>query len=158
MVAAPAPLPAFPFRWDPETEILSGRQDVSGTAEGFTGSWEIECPTGAVVVLETTGGVLGGIEVVVWPDVERAALTMPHAAPPGRIVLEAPAGGTAGVVQVEAPIAAAATASETLVRVTFGTAPARSVRIARNVVVDLDAAGCLAGLWLDDLPPFQQGG
>ncbi|HEX9633603.1 MAG TPA: hypothetical protein VGA02_14175 [Gemmatimonadales bacterium] len=131
--AAPAPLPAFPFRWDAETEILSGRQDLSDAPAGFTGSWEIESPTGAVVVLETTGGVPGGIEVVAWPDVERAALTVPHAAAPGRVILEA------------------------LIRLKFGTPPARSVRIAENVIVDLDAAGCLGGLWLDALPPFEQG-
>lgn len=155
--AAAPPLPAFPFRWDAETEILSGRQDVSDAPAGFTGSWEIESPTGAVVVLETTGGVLGGIEVVVWPDVARAALTVPHAAAPGRVMLEAPAGQSAGVIEIELPIAGAATASETLIRLSFGTPPARSVRIAENVIVDLDAAGCLAGLWLDALPPFEQG-
>jgi hypothetical protein len=153
----PVPLPAFPFRWDLETEILSGRQEVEGTAGGFTGSWEIESPTGAVLTLETTGGVLGGIEVVVWPDVERAALTVPHEAPVGRVVLEAPGGEKRGVVEVEAPITGAATASETLVRLAFGTARARSVRIAANVIVDLDADGHLAGLWLEDLPLFQQG-
>jgi len=155
--AVPAPLPAFPFRWDLETEILSGRQVVEGTPAGFTGSWEIESATGAVLTLETTGGVLGGIEVVVWPDVERVALTVPHEAPAGRVALEAPGGQTTGVLEVEAPITAAATASETLVRLAFGTARARSVRVAENVVVDLDAQGHLAGLWLEDLPLFPQG-
>ena len=166
VTAVPAPLPAFPFRWDIETEILSGRQEVEGPPTGFTGSWEIESPTGAVLTLETTGGVLGGIEVVVWPDVERAALAVPRKAPAGRVALEAPAGRvaleapggqTTGVLEVEAPITAAATASETLVRLAFGTARARSVRIAENVVVDLDAGGHLAGLWLEDLPLFPQG-
>lgn len=157
IVPAPAPLPPFPFHWDQETEILSGRHDLPRAATGFTGSWEIESPTGAVLVLETTGGVLGGIEVVVWPDVERAVLTVPHEAPPGRLVLEAPDGQTAGVLEVEAPIGAAATASETLVRLTFGPPRTRSVRIAANVVADVDADGRLAGLWLEDLPLFQQG-
>jgi len=155
-VPAAAPLPAFPFRWDSETEILAGRQDVPDPTGGFTGSWEVESPTGAVLVLETTGGVLGGVEVVVWPDVERASLAVPRDAPPGRVLLEAPDGQDAGVLEVEAPIAAAATPSETLVRLTFGTPRARSVRIAANVVVDLDAEGHLAGLWLEDLPLFQQ--
>ena len=157
VTAVPAPLPAFPFRWDIETEILSGRQEVEGPPTGFTGSWEIESPTGAVLTLETTGGVLGGIEVVVWPDVERAALAVPRKAPAGRVALEAPGGQKTGVLEVEAPITGAATASETLVRLAFGTARARSVRIAENVVVDLDADGHLAGLWLEDLPLFPQG-
>jgi len=154
---APAPLPPFPFHWDVETEILSGRRDLPPASTGFTGSWEIESPTGAVLVLETTGGVLGGIEVVVWPDVEQAALKVPHEAPPGRVVLEAPNAQTAGVLEIEAAIGAAATPSETLVRLTFGLPRARSVRIAANVVVDLDAEGRLAGLWLENLPLFPQG-
>lgn len=155
--SANRPLPAFPFRWDTETEILSGRQDVTAASDGFTGSWELESPTGAVVVLETEGGVLCGIEVVVWPDVERAALVVPHEAPASRVVLEPPSAETAGILEIETPITGAADAAETLVHLRFGPSRARSVRIAGNVVVDLDAEGRLAGIWLQDLPPFPQG-
>jgi hypothetical protein len=154
---ADRPLPAFPFRWDAETEILSGRQTVTEKTTGFTGSWELESATGAVVVLETEGGVLCGIEVVVWPDVERAALVVPHDAPAGRVVLEPPSAEAAGVLEVDTPITGAADASETLVHLGLGSSRAQSVRIAGNVVIDLSADGHLVGLWLQHLPPFPQG-
>lgn len=154
---ADRPLPAFPFRWDTETEILSGRQEVAAGSAGFTGSWEIESPTGAVIILETTDGVLCGLEVVVWPDVERAALVVPHDAPVGRVVLEPPGAETTGVLEIETPITGSASASETVMYLQVGASRARSVRIADNVVVDLDAGGHLAGVWLQDLPLFPPG-
>ncbi|MDH4351200.1 MAG: DUF2283 domain-containing protein, partial [Gemmatimonadota bacterium] len=120
------------------------------------GSWELENSTGAVILLETERGVLCGVEVVVWPDVERATLVAPHDAPAGRVRLEPPAGETTGVLEVDTPISGAANASETLVHLRFGPGRARSVRIAGNVVVDLDADGHLAGIWLQDLPLFPQ--
>lgn len=152
------PLPAFPFHWDVETEILAGRHALDQAAAGFTGAWELESPSGAVIVLETVGGTLCGIEVVVWPDVERGTLVVPHDAPVARLAIAAPNGEQAGVIELEAPIAAAANAAETIVHLRVGGARARSVRIAENVVADLDADGRLAGFWLHDLPLFPQGG
>lgn len=156
---AEAPLPAFDFRWDVETEILAGRHAVAVRKDAPAVAWELEGPDGAVVVLETADGVLCGIEVVVWPDVERATrLAAPHPAAPGRVRLAAPATTAAGVVEIETRITAEAPPSETLIHLSVGAPRARSVQAAANVVVDLDADGGLAGLWLQDLPLFPQGG
>jgi hypothetical protein len=153
------PLPAFDFHWDAETEILAGRHPVPPRKGTAAVAWEFEGPDGAVVVLETADGVLCGIEVVVWPDVERAArLAAPHDAAPGRARLVPPAGASGAVVEVETRITAAALPSETLIHLALGTPRARSVRVAENVVVDLDAEDTLAGLWLEELPLFPQGG
>ena len=111
------------------------------------------------MVLETAGGVLCGIEVVVWPDVERArSLVAPHDAPAARVGLVVPDGTVGSVIEVETVITAAAPQSETLIHLSLGAPRARSVQAAENVVVDLDAEGRLAGLWLQDLPLFPQGG
>lgn len=153
-----AALPPFDFHWDPETEILAGRHPLPAGADGFSGAWELESPTGAVVILETAGGALCGIEVVVWPDVERAAqLVAPYGVPEGRVVLSAPEGSRA-LIEVETPISADATTNETLIRLRFGPAAARTVRVAENVLADLDERGRLAGLWLERLPLFPSGG
>jgi hypothetical protein len=156
---AAQPLSAFDFHWDVETEILAGRSLPPGADDTDAVAWEFEGPDGAVVVLETVDGTLCGIEVVVWPDVERArSLIAPHDAPPGTIGLVPPADGADGIVEIETVITAAAPPSETLIHLSFGVVRARSVRVAENVVADLDAEGRLAGLWLQDLPLFPGGG
>jgi hypothetical protein len=155
IAAAERPLPAFAFRWDAETEILSGRCDLPASPNGFTGSVELESPDGAVLVLETIGGVLCGIEVVVWPELKnRGGVAVPHAPTVARVMFQPPGGERSGVVEVETPIAAGSAAGQTAVHLTLGGTRSRSVRVAENVLADLDAAGQVTGLWLTELPPF----
>ncbi len=159
VTGATVPLAAFDFRWDAETEILVGRADVPSGGSGFTGSWELESELGAVVTLETSGGVLCGVEVVVWPEVEESAkLVAPHDATPGRVVLVPPDDAPSGVLEIDTPIAAVAATADALIHLVFAPARTRVVRVAQNVLADLDSAGRLTGLWLVDLPPFPQGG
>jgi hypothetical protein len=154
-----APLDAFDFRWDVETEILAGRADVPSGGSGFSGSWELESDLGSVVTLETSDGVLCGIEVVVWPELEEPLkLVAPHDAKPGRVMLVPPGDAPSGLLEIETPIAAVAATADSLVHLVFGPARTRAVRVAQNVIADLDSAGRLTGLWLVDLPPFPPGG
>ena len=72
------PVPRLTYQWDTETEILSGvAADVRGE-RGLTGSIELEDPKGAVVTLDFAGGIMRGIEVVVWPSTQ----TSPTLGPP----------------------------------------------------------------------------
>jgi hypothetical protein len=149
----PAPLPALSFSWDPETEILSGHATPPERSEGFTGSVELESPEGAVILLEVAGGVLCGVEVVVWPELaRRPGLVAPYDAKPARVTLTA-LGASGGVLEMEAPIAADVTLQESLIHLRFGPA-ARTVKAAENLLADLDAQGRLAGLWLLRVPPL----
>ena len=155
---AAALLPRFDFHWDAETEILAGRQTVA-PGDGFTGSWELESPAGAVVIMESEGGVLSGVEVVVWPDVERAPkLVAPHVPSASRVELLPPPDGGPGLVAVETPMSAEASVSETLIRLRFAHPAARTVRVAENLLVGVTEAGELADLWFEDLPLFPSGG
>jgi len=148
-----APLAALPFCWDLETEILSGRSEPEERGDGFSGSVELESPEGAVVLLEVVGGVLCGVEVVVWPELaRRAGLVAPHDAPPARVVLTG-LGSTAGVLERETPIAADVTLQESLIHLRFHQV-ARTVKVAENFLVDLDARGGVGGLWLLHVPPL----
>jgi hypothetical protein len=109
------------------------------------------------VALETAGGVLCGVEIVVWPDLtEHAQLAPPHDAEPGRVTLEPPDDESDGLIEVETPITASA--KEDVVHLVLAPGRARTVQIAQNVLADLDSAGHLSGLWLVDVPPFPQGG
>ncbi len=150
-----AALLALPFCWDPETEILSGRSEPAERGDGFSGSVELESPEGAVVLLEVVGGVLCGVEVVVWPDLaRRGGLVAPHDAASARVVLTE-LGATAGVLELATPIAADVTQQESLIHLRFHPL-ARTVKVAENFLVDLDARGGVAGLWLLHVPPLPE--
>ena len=75
-----------------------------------------------------------------------------------RLESDIPAAFQGGVVEIETRITAEALPSETLIHLSVGAPRARSVQAAANVVVDLDAEGSIAGLWLQELPLFPQGG
>lgn len=148
-------LPALVFRWDAETEILAGRSEPPERGPGFTGSVELESPEGAVLLLEVLGGVLCGVEVVVWPELARPGkLVAPHDAAPARVVLPA-LGCGGGVQEVASPVAADVTPEESLIHLRFGQR-ARTVRAAANFLVDIDAHGRVSGLWLLDVPPLPE--
>lgn len=149
-------LPALTYHWDPETEILSGTADLVGK-RGLTGSIELEDDRGAVVTLDFASGVLRGIEVVVWPSVQtRDGLPVPEAAGAAHLVvpqrLSQP--GVA-VVEIDVPLEAETCADESIVHLRVGRGrPVRTVRLAGNLLADLDRAGELAGFWLLEVPAF----
>ena len=81
-------LPTVVWRWDVETDILSGsfRRVVGGT--GLEGSVELSDDEGSVVVLDVAGGILCGLDVVVWPEVDTVpGLAPPNGARTGRVVV-----------------------------------------------------------------------
>jgi hypothetical protein len=149
-------LPDLTYHWDPETEILSGSADLVGQ-HGLTGSIELEDDRGAVVTLDFAEGVLRGIEVVVWPSVQsRDGLTVPEADAVAQLVvpqrLSQP--GVA-VVEIEVRVEAETCSDESIVHLRVGGGrPARTVRLAGNLLADLDRSGELAGFWLLDVPAF----
>ena len=71
-------LPTVEWRWDVETDILSGGFRAALGDGGQEGSVELSDEEGSVVVLDVAGGVLCGLDVVVWPEVD----TVPGLAPP----------------------------------------------------------------------------
>jgi len=149
-------LPALRWRWDAETDILSGsfRQTLE---DGFDGTVELNDPEGAVAVLDIADGRLAGLDIVVWPEVETSrSLALPSGAESGQLVLAAPRRMRgAASFEVEAALAIRANATETLYHLRVGEAkPARTVRIADHLYIELDADDAIAGCWLANVPPF----
>jgi hypothetical protein len=149
-------LPAIRWRWDAETDILSGsfRQLLD---EGFDGTVELSDPEGAVAVIDIADGCVAGLDVVVWPEVETSrSLALPPGASPGRLVLAAPRRMRgAASFEVEASLAIRANAAESLYHLRVGEhKPAHVVRIADHLYIELDADDGIAGCWLADVPPF----
>lgn len=151
---------AVEYRWDTDTAILTA--SVAGGAQpgGMSGSVELAGNDGSWVILDVKGGQIRGVEVAVWPDVKKLpALRVPDKAEPGTLTVPSsgkgtPSGGVA-VLQMDTTLVAESDAAEQTIHFRLGAArPARTVRIARDILVDLDEGDTLRGIWLLNVPPF----
>ena len=152
-------LPTVEWRWDVETDILSGgfRLALGKGGREEEASVELSDEEGSVVVLDVAGGVLCGLDVVVWPEVD----TVPGLAPPtgartGRVVLPSKASRqTVSAVEVDTTLSVSATPDEKIVHVRIGgRREVEVVRVADHLLVELDHKRRLAGFWLTEVPPF----
>lgn len=153
---APEPLPAISWRWDPATEILTGRFPVPD-GRGLTGAVEFEDPEGAVVTVDVAQGTVCGVEIVVWPATERTeALAPPAAAEPGSVRVPArPSQPGIGAVVIEVPVLITATPGDDVIHVRLGAGGAvRTVQVADGLLVELNAHNGFAGFWLLNVPAF----
>ncbi|MFI5279907.1 MAG: hypothetical protein ACHQU1_05395 [Gemmatimonadales bacterium] len=151
--------PRINYRWDPETDILTG--SVKGSSkmkgDGLTGSVELEGVDGSFILLDVSGGAIRGVEVVVWPDVRTVgSLAPPEIAQEADVVLPGRRSQPAvAAVEVDTPLTIETNAAESVFRVRIG--PSRKavpVRVAEGLLVELDDREELAGLWLVGVPPF----
>lgn len=127
----------------------------------LTGAVELEGRDGSWIVLDLEAGHLAGVEIAVWPNVRRmSSLTPPVDVEDARVRVrgrkrrtERGAPGSAAL-EVTTHLTAEADPSERTIHFRLG-APrqARSVRLGRDLLVDVDAQGDLAGLWLLNVPP-----
>lgn len=150
------PTPVLRWKWDDETDILSGVVPAPPDARGLTTSLEITDAAGSVIVVDVTRGLLCGLDMVVWPDVDvDASVKLPAAVADGSLVLSVDEEDAVPAIDVEGTITVRASFDETLYHVRLGdAASARRLRIADQLVVELDAEGALAGFWLIGVPPY----
>src|SRR5918912_2289391 len=81
-------LPTISWRWDSETDILSGAFKGNRKSGGLTGTVELTDAEGSVAVLDVNNGVVCGLDVVVWREVTTPAdLAVPAQLTEGRVVL-----------------------------------------------------------------------
>ena len=149
--------PTVEYRWDPDTEILSAQLRPRISSGGSSGSVELEGADGSWLILDVAAGRINGVEVAVWPDVRmRNALQPPGSVVDATIRLGSRRSGD-GVtaVAVETPVTAESDEAERVFHFTLGKArQTRTLRFARDLLVDVDASNNLAGLWLLNVPPF----
>ena len=150
--------PRCSYRWDPETDILTGaiKGGKGKESGGLTGSVELEGNDGTFILLDVVGGAIRGVEVVVWPDVRTVATLQPPAeVTEGEIVLPSKRADHVAAVEVDAPITIDTDPKESVFRVRVGPARrATAVRVAEGLLVEVDESHELAGLWLTEVPPF----
>ena len=150
-------VPHINYKWDAETDILTGAIKSSRkTAGGLTGSVELEGSDGSFILLDVAGGAICGVEVVVWPDVRTASLSVPPQVVDGDVVLPTRRSQpSVAAVEVDTALAIDTNAAESVFHVRLG--PARqttTVRVADGLLVEVDEQEEVAGLWLLDVPPF----
>ena len=145
------------YRWDTDTDILTANLRTQVVSEGPSGSVEIEGTDGSWLILDLNGGSVHGVEVAVWPEVrKRASLSPPGEITDGRVML---GGEGNGIASIEMNTALAAEADESERTIHFRLGPSRqtkTVRIARDILIDVDGRDRIAGVWLLGVPPFPE--
>ena len=125
---------------------------------GPSGAIEVEGTDGSWLSLEIVRGRIAGVQVAVWPTVRRrSALAAPPAPPCAAFASGRRPSPTDRPVALElsARVAAETDRTERVFHFLFG--PPRATeraRIARDIVLEVDARQRLAGLWLLNVPPF----
>jgi len=150
-------LPPVEYRWDADTEILCAFLRTGGVAEGLTGAMEIEGDDGAWITLELTDGRLAAVEVAVWPDVKSVkTLEVPVVAGTARLRVPASHGEfELEAVEVDTAIRAVADAPERTIHFRIGpTRSSRAMRVANDLLIEIDSHSRIAGLWFLNVPPF----
>jgi hypothetical protein len=150
-------LSSVEYRWDADTDILTATVSVRAAGDGASGSVEMEGGDGSWVIFDVHAGVIVGVEVAVWPEVRKVRTLAPPAdAVPGRVAIPArDASRGVAALEVDTFLSADADAEEKTIHFRFGAArPSRSVRIAQDLVLDIDERDGIAGVWLLKVPPF----
>jgi hypothetical protein len=143
------------YRWDTDTDILTANLRRRASSDGASGSVEIEGTDGSWLILDLGGGSIQGVEVAVWPEVrKRPSLTPPGEATDGRVMVGS---SDNGIASIEMNTAIMAEADESERTIHFRLGPARqtkAVRIAQDILIDVDGKNRIAGVWLLGVPPF----
>lgn len=145
------------YRWDLDTEILSAQVTPRTSGKGLSGSVELEGSDGSWLILDVTSGRINGVEVAVWPEVHKRHSLKPPGTVEDAGVLVPSRRSKPGLaaVEVETPMLAEADDDERVFHFTLGRQKqARTVRLAPDIMLDVDSSNHLVGLWLLNVPPF----
>ena len=149
---APAPVD---YRWDEDTDILTAQ--VGDSVGGRSLSVDVEGSDGSWLNLDVADERIRGVEVAVWPTVRKLAdLRPPDEIESVRVkVGRDETKDSFHAVEVDTPVAAEADDLERTIHFRLGPGRhVRTVRIARDMLLDIDSRDRLAGVWLLDVPPF----
>lgn len=153
------PLPTLTWHWDAETDILSGAMTGAGKKTGLTGTVELTDDEGSIAVVDVNGGVVRGLDIVVWPEItEVDGLAAPLPARDAQVVLP-PRSSQPGIasLEVDTTLSVAANPAHDVLHLRIGTKrPVEVVRIADRLLVEVDPKHRLAGFWLLAVPPLDE--
>jgi hypothetical protein len=146
--------PRVEYRWDTDTDILSAQVAASDGAETPAAAIELQGLDGSWVILDVRDGRIRGVEVAVWPDVRK----LPHLQPPDADfanVLIPGRRAAGGSSEIDTPLSAEVDDPERIFHFRLGAGrESRAVKLANDIMLDVDPSGAVAGLWLLNVPPF----
>jgi hypothetical protein len=149
--------PDVDYRWDPATDILSCYLRPCAVGEGMSGAVELEGKDGSWLILDIASGRISGVEIAIWPDVyKRPALAPPAAIEDARVAVPVRrAEGGVASLEINTHLVAESDNLERVIHFRLGaTRETRTVRLGRDLLLDLDTQNRIAGLWLLNVPPF----
>ena len=148
--------PAVQYRWDADTDVLTARLEGVTPKGGMSGSVQIEGTDGSWLILEVAAGRINGIEVAVWPDVHKRPALVPPATVEDALVVIPSRPSQPGIasLEVDTPLMAEADSDRRVIHFRVGVRrDVRTVRIGRDLLLDVDSQSRVAGLWLLNVPP-----
>ena len=143
--------PGVEYRWDTDTDILCAQVRADGP-DAPAGAVELQGEDGSWVILDLRAGKIRSIEVAVWPDVHKRPQLVPPAGDFVSVVVPPPASIS---TEVETPMSVEVDGPERIFHFRMGaTRGTRAVRLASDILLDIEPSGAVAGLWLLNVPPF----
>ena len=145
------------YRWDADTDILIAQIDGEKPSGGMSGSVELEGMDGSWLILDVSAGRIRGVEVAVWPDVHKSPRLTPPATIEDALVVIPSRVSQPGIasLEVDTPLTAEADDDERVIHFRVGQRrDVRTVRLARDLLLDVDPQSRIAGLWMLNVPPF----
>jgi hypothetical protein len=148
-------IPKVSYRWDADTEILSANLKPAAEAAGLSGSVGIEGVDGSWLILDVNGGRINAVEVAVWPEIlERPVLHVPTKIEDAAVLIPAKSPKELRTLEVATHLSAEADQHGKTFHFRIGQpAETRSVRLASDILLDIDGENRVAGVWLLNVPP-----
>jgi hypothetical protein len=148
--------PEVEYRWDADTDILSAQLSPAAVGEGMSGSVGLEGADGSWLILDVAAGRINGVEIAVWPDVRKLAVLNP----PGQVedahvvVPSRQSQRDIASLEMDTNLVAEADHEQRTFHFRLGKPrSARTIRLAKNLLVDIDDKSRISGLWLLNVPP-----
>src|SRR5689334_23981605 len=153
--AAPA---SVEYTWDPDTEILSAQRTPRAKADGdgVSATVGLEGRDGSWLILDVAAGRINGVEVAVWPDVRKLpALAVPSTIEDAHVSIPSRRSqpNIASMETVTRLFAETDHAGKTYHFRLGKPRQCRTIRLARDVLLDVDEKSQISGLWLLNVPP-----
>ena len=144
------------YRWDADTDILSAQLSSNGSGDGMSGSVGIEGTDGSWLILDVSGGRINGVEVAVWPDVRNISpFALPSTVEDAHVVVPSRTSqpNIASLEMATRLVAEADTAQRNFHFTVGAGRRDKTVRLGKDLLVDIDEKSQISGLWLLNVPP-----